>query len=122
MKKAWLRDWPWETIIAINSGLCKKKSPAICNGYEPAKKLWEDSRNVKMPLKKALQICRRCHQLSPFCFYNGNTFVAVGRTMIQDLLPKLHPMQAQVFRSVVGHYIAGTADEQELDDALAEIK
>ena len=27
--------------------------------------------------------------------------------------------RAQVFRSVVGHYIAGTAGDKELDDALA---
>ena len=88
MNKAWLRDWPWGTITAINSGLCKEKNALhkpTSEGHEPARKLWEDSRRTKMRLRQALEICRRCHKLSPFCFYNGNTFVAVGRTMIQDV-------------------------------------
>ena len=125
MNKAWLRDWPWETIIAINSGLCKEKNALhkpTSEGHDPARKLWEDSRKVKMPLRQALEICRQCHKLSPFCFYNGNTFVAVGRTMIQDVLRKLTPVKAHIFRSVVGHYIAGTAGEKELDDALAGVE
>jgi hypothetical protein len=63
----------------------------------------------------------RCHRLSPFCLYNGNTFVAIGRTLIQDILRKMSPVKAQAFRSVVGHYIAGTAGDAELDQALAEL-
>jgi hypothetical protein len=26
MTKAWLTDWPWETVTAINSALCKEKN------------------------------------------------------------------------------------------------
>jgi hypothetical protein len=25
MKKHWLKDWPWQTVVAINAGLCKEK-------------------------------------------------------------------------------------------------
>ena len=125
MNKAWLRDWPWETITAINSGLCKEKKalhkPAS-EGHEPARQLWEGSRNMKMSLRRAMEICRQCHKLSPFCFYNGNTFVAVGRTMIQDILRELPPVRAHLLRSVVGHYIAGTAGEKELDAALSGLE
>ena len=42
--------------------------------------------------------------------------------MIQDVLRKLTPIEAQVFRSVVGHYIAGTAGDKELDDTLAALE
>ena len=122
MNKAWLRDWPWETITTINQGLCKEKNALhrpTSEGHESARKLWENSRKLKIPLRKALDVCRECHKLAPFCFYNGNTFVAVGRTMIQDMLRKLEPVKAHAFRSVVGHYIAGTAGEKELNDALA---
>ena len=124
MKKVWLRDWPWETVTAINLGLCKEKHalhrPAS-EGHEQARKLWENSRHIRMTLRQALEICLRCHKISPFCFYNGNTFVAVGRTMIQDMLRKLPPVNAHAFRSVVGHYIAGTAGNKELDKVLAEV-
>jgi len=65
-----------------------------------------------------LDICRQCHKLAPFCFYNGNTFVAVGRTLILDLLHKMPPVKAHSFRSVVGHYIAGTTGADELSKAL----
>lgn len=55
------------------------------------------------------------------CFYNGNTFVAIGRTLIQDLLHKMPPATAHSFRSVVGHYIAGTVDDAELDEAMETV-
>jgi hypothetical protein len=42
--------------------------------------------------------------------------------MIQETLRKLNPVEAQAFRSVVGHYIAGTAGEKELNNALAELE
>ena len=124
MTRAWLRDWPWETIEAINLGLCKEKKALhkpTSDGHDAAQKLWEDSRASKMTLRSALEICRTCHKLSPFCFYNGNTFAAVGRTMIQDTLRGMSPIKAQALRSVVGHYIAGTAGAEELDRAIAEL-
>jgi hypothetical protein len=57
----------------------------------------------------------------PFCFYNGNTFAAIGRTMVQELTQKMSPVKAHAFRSAVGHFIAGTAGERELEAALADI-
>jgi hypothetical protein len=125
MNKPWLEAWPWETVVAINLGLCKEKNALhkpSSEGYEPARKLWEDSRSVELSIRQTLEICRRCHKLSPFCFYNGNTFAAIGRTIVQGIIRKMSPMKAQAFRSVVGHYIAGTAGEEELDQALSELE
>ena len=50
-----------------------------------------------------------------------NTFAAIGRTLIQDLLRKMPPTKAHGFRSVVGHYIAGTAGASELSQALDDL-
>jgi len=125
MTGAWFRDWPWETVAAINLALCKEKNALhkpTSEGHESARKLWEDSHDVHMSLRQALEICRRCHKLSPFCFYNGNTFAAIGRTMVQEMLRKMSPIKAHAFRSVVGHYIAGTAGDEELDKALADLE
>jgi hypothetical protein len=122
--KAWLKDWPWETVAAINSGLCKEKNALhkpTSEGHELARKLWEETRPCEISLRQALEICRRCHKLSPFCFYNGNTFAAIGRTMVQDILRKMSPVKAEAFRTVVGHYIAGTAGDTEIEQALAEL-
>jgi len=124
MNKRWLEEWPWATVVTINAGLCKEKNALHkpnSEGYAPAKSVWEESRSIQLSLRQTLEICRRCHKLSPFCVYNGNTFAAVGRTIVQDILRKMSPVKAQAFRSVVGHYIAGTAGEEELDQALAEL-
>ena len=125
MKQRWLKDWPWETVVTINVGLCKEKNALhkpTSDGYEPAQKLWENSRKRELTLREVLDIARQCHKLAPFCFYNGNTFVAIARTMIQDLLRRMPPAKAHGLRSVVGHYIAGTAGAPELAKALAELE
>jgi hypothetical protein len=125
MKRLWLKDWPWETVVTINAGLCQEKKALhkpTSDGYEPAKKLWEKSRASELTLREALGLCRRCHKLAPFCFYNGNTFAAIGRTLIQDLLRKMPPVKAHNLRSVVGHYIAGTIGEAELSKTLESLR
>jgi len=25
MIRSWLKDWPWQTVVAINAGLCREK-------------------------------------------------------------------------------------------------
>jgi hypothetical protein len=124
MKRSWLKDWPWQTVVVINAGLCKEKKALhkpTSDGYDPAQKLWEQSRTREITLREVLQICRRCHKLAPFCFYNGNTFAAIGRTLIVELPGKMPPAKAHSFRSVVGHYIAGTVGDPELDEALKSL-
>jgi len=59
MKRKWLEDWPWETVITINAGLCKEKHALhkpTSEGYEPAKKLWESSRNLELTLRETLDM------------------------------------------------------------------
>jgi hypothetical protein len=124
MNKLWLEAWPWDTVVTINAGLCKEKNALhkpTSDGYKLAKSLWEESRCRQLSLRETLEVCRHCHRLSPFCFYNGNTFAAIGRIIVQDILRDMSPVKAHAFRSVVGHYIAGTAGEEELDQALAEL-
>ena len=125
MKRRWLKDWPWQTVVVINAGLCKEKKALhkpTSDGYAPAQKLWESAIAQELTLRETLDICRRCHKLAPFCFYNGNTFAAIGRTIILDILQKLSPVQAHTLRSVVGHYIAGTAGADELAKVLEDLE
>jgi hypothetical protein len=124
MKKRWLKDWPWEIVIAINAGLCKEKNALhkpTSDGYKPALRLWKSAGRRELTLREILDVCRECHRLAPFCFYNGNTFAAIGRTLIQDLVRKMSPVKAHSFRSVVGHYIAGTVGSEELTKALDDL-
>ena len=112
-------------LIYEDVAVCKEKNALhkpTSDGHETARKLWEKSRTRELTLRDSLEVCRQCHKLAPFCFYNGNTFVAIGRTMIQDTLRKMSPVKAHGFRSVVGHYIAGTAGADELARALEEFE
>jgi hypothetical protein len=69
MRKLWLKDWPWVTVVTINAGLCQEKKALhkpTSEGYKPAKKLWKKSCKRELTLREALEIGRRCHKLSPF--------------------------------------------------------
>ena len=108
-------------MITINAGLCKEKKALhkpTSDGYASAQKLWEASSKRELTLREVFDICRQSHKLAPFCFYYGNTFAAIGRTIIQELHQKMPPVKAHGFRSAVGHYIAGTAGADELSKAL----
>jgi hypothetical protein len=114
MKKDWLTSYTWQVIVETNRQLCSPKgalhSPSS-DGYDPTRELWESRRSDVMDLAEATDLCRRCHQLAPFCNYNGNTFVAIVRQIITSL--SLPPDQAAVVRSLAGHIVAGTADAEE---------
>lgn len=60
-----------------------------------------------MPLDEAVELCRRCHRLAPFCFYNGNTFASIIVLVIKRL--KLLPEKQHLIRSLAGHIVAGVA-------------
>ena len=64
-----------------------------------------------MGLEEAVELCRRCHRLAPFCFYNGNTFASIIVLVIKKL--GLPPDQTHVVRSLAGHIVAGVAKGEE---------
>jgi hypothetical protein len=87
MKKRWLKDWPWDTVVTINAGLCKEKNALhkpTSDGYTPAHDLWESSRKRELTLREVLDVCRQCHKLAPFCFYNCNTFAALYKSYFKN--------------------------------------
>ena len=122
----WLEPVSWEDVTAINARLCEARNalhkPAS-DGHDAARDLWESSRQMVLTLEQAIVICHRCHRLAPFCFFNGNSFVAIARGIIRPVLEQLtarDAMRAAAFRSVVGHFVAGTEGLEELRAALRE--
>ncbi|MBX3740979.1 MAG: hypothetical protein KF712_08310 [Akkermansiaceae bacterium] len=83
------------------------------DGYEATRKLWEDQHRKSMDLPEAVEICRRCHRMAPFCFYNGNTFTAIIRDVITGI--EIEETQGIVVRSLAGHIVAGVASEDEVN-------
>lgn len=50
----------------------------------------------------------------PFFVYNGATFCRIAERMLEDSLKAMAPVDVQIVRNTVGHYIAGTVDKKEL--------
>jgi hypothetical protein len=114
VQRAWLEAFSWELVVAANAALCQAKGALhqpTSEGYEPARNLWESRHQQAMWLDEAVDLCRQCHRLAPFCNFNGNTFAAIGRQLVQRL--RLPADQAHIVRSWAGHIVAGTADETE---------
>ena len=101
-------------VNALNLALCQAKKALhrpTSDGYEPTRKLWEQQHRQALWLDEAVDLCRQCHRLAPFCNFNGNTFAAIARQLTQEL--KLPADQAHIVRSWAGHIVAGTADAVE---------
>lgn len=113
--RAWLAAYPWDFVTAQNAVLCGQKGALhkpTSDGHEPAKQLWGGEHRREMPIESAADLCRRCHRLAPFCFYNGNTFAAIMRDAVLSL--NLPPDKAFVVRSLAGHIVAGVATDEEI--------
>jgi len=113
-REAWLGDYSWDFVVAQNAALCEARGAlhkATSDGHDPARVLWESRYSQPMGLGEAVEICRRCHELAPFCFFNGNTFVAIIRDVIGKL--PLSVDEGYVVRSLAGHIVAGVADGKE---------
>jgi hypothetical protein len=121
MHKQWLNAVPWESVQTLNQTLCRDKQHAYevrTAAFDKARQLWEKSAPQAMSLPEVMMLCKRCHDLGPFGFNNGNTFAAIGKTLVEDLVRTLPPVEAQIVRTTVGHYIAGLIGKQELVQVL----
>ncbi len=117
IQKQWLESVPWQSVLSINEALCRAKqseyktNPRACVSAE---KVWGSCAKKQMTLPEALELCKRCYEQSPFIFNNGNTFAAIARTMVEDWLKTLPPVEAQIVRTTVAHYVAGLVGKREL--------
>lgn len=115
--KAYFASMPWKDIEEINAKLCEAggyepgRSP---DGYEPARKLWEEKYRLPLTFLQGADLCREGHRLSPFLFLNGNTFASCARVALAPALETLDFKKLTFSRAALGHYIAGTLDRAEL--------
>lgn len=112
--KPWLADYDWAFVTEQNAMLCLVKSALhkpTSDGHEATRELWEAKHREPMTLGDAVELCRLCHRMAPFCFYNGNTFVAIMRDVVGKL--NLPPTESAAARSLAGHIVAGVSSEEE---------
>jgi hypothetical protein len=112
--RPWLEPFTWQVVTAQNAVLCQAKKALhkpTSDGHETTRELWESLHREPMALDEAIDLCRRCHRMAPFCSYNGNTFASVVALVIRSL--DLPTDRAVVVRSLAGHIVAGVASEEE---------
>ncbi len=115
MHQDWLAPFTWEMVTAQNAVLCQAKNALhkpTSDGHESTRELWETHHTTVMTLEQAVDLCRRCHKMAPFCFYNGNTFASIVALVIRKL--DLPAVEAHLMRSLAGHIVAGVATEEEV--------
>jgi hypothetical protein len=126
MSKAWLGEFPWHGVVTLNEHLCAAKHALhkpTSDGYDEARLLWESSYSKDVGLDEAVELCRKCHRIAPFCFFNGNTFAAIARTCVASA-SGLTSSDQYLLKNVVGHIVAGTAtaeEEQQFRDILRKL-
>ena len=113
-RQEWLAPFTWEMVTAQNAALCAAKNALhkpTSDGHDQTKTLWESRHRESMRLDEAVELCRRCHRMAPFCFYNGNTFASIIAVVIKKI--GLPADRAYVVRSLAGHIVAGVATAEE---------
>ncbi len=102
-------------VTAPNAILCSAKialHKPTSDGHDMTMKLWDGQHLLPMNLDEAVDLCRRCHRMAPFCLYNGNTFSSIITLVIRKL--DLPPHQSQIVRSLAGHIVAGVGSDEEV--------
>jgi len=116
MKQPWFINRDWEFVVAMNAGLCQSGNALhkpTTEGYEETKAFWNQNYQRELTLTEAVEICRQCHRMAPFCNFNGNTFVAIIRDCIAHT-GGLSNQQTALAKSLAGHMVAGTAAPEEV--------
>lgn len=112
----WLAQVPWDLVVWQNEQLCLAKRAhhgPSSDGYEECRAFWEVSRASPMSFIECVEVCRRCHRIAPFTNYNGNTFAAIVRGLMDGF--NTSPENLAVARSLAGHIVAGVAGEEETE-------
>ena len=120
-ERRWFGAVPWDSVVTLNKALCQAQKMDPLNnakGFESARSLWEKTVAKNLTLEQAIEICHECHEQAPFTFNNGNTFAAIGRTLVEASLQIMPPVEAQILRTTIAHYIVGLISERELRQVL----
>lgn len=120
-ERNWLSAVPWESVVSLNKALCQaqKVEPLQSSrGFPAAQRLWESSVSRKLTLRGVIEVCHEAFQFSPFTFNNGNTFAAIARTLLEEPLKSVSPVEAQIIRTTVCHYIVDLIGAKELQQVL----
>lgn len=124
-KKRWLEKFDWDIVVEMNRQACEAghaEHRLVPEGNEKARTIWEETAANENTFREVVEICRLCHRLSPFAYYNGSVFTGIVRTLSDEIGQSINPTKAFMFRSAVGHYVAGVIGAQALDDIFRRLE
>lgn len=122
--KAWLNAVPWESVQTLNQALCQAKNVAYSTNPKAVTSVsarWQGAVGRVTSLVTVLDLIRECREALPFTFNNGNTFAAIAKTLVDDWLKERPPVEAQIVRTTVCHYVAGQIGRKELVQVLEHL-
>jgi hypothetical protein len=116
-RAAFLKNWDWLVVVSINRGTCERSRAQ--HGLNPETSGacaagWEKLRFEALTLAETLDRLRAFHRRAPFLFFNGNTFATIGRELALALFSDLPPGRKREVSSIIGHYIAGVLDRENM--------
>jgi hypothetical protein len=65
-----------------------------------------------MSIAEAVELCRRCHKIALFCFFNVNTFATIIKLALRGV-PESTMIRKHLFLTISAHIGAGTATSEE---------
>jgi hypothetical protein len=117
----WFQPGSWESLLTENQTFCqgqKLDSKTCPKNFQKTRQLWESQYGRVMSLPKALDVCRKCHEMAPFIFNNGNTFSCFAKNLVTDWTKTITAVEAQMLRTTIGHYVTGQVSRKELLQVL----
>jgi len=123
-KRQWLRDFPWPAVCAIHEKLCAeaKLSPRAHDNCPEVEKLWTANYERTMSLREALDLCRHARNQQPFVYLGDSTFNQLVSVVLDGVAQPLPPVEAQILRNTVNHYVAGRATGRELKQVFRSFR
>ena len=124
-ERDWFRSVPWESVLSMNQSFCEaqKTTHQPRDGvHTAARQVWEQASTRRLEMPEAIDVCRKCFDLAPFVFNNGNTFAAAARKLVEQWLQILPPVEAQIARTTIGHYVVGQVTRKELVQVLTHFE
>jgi hypothetical protein len=124
ISKAWLDAVPWESVQTLNQALChaqKAQYATNAKSFASVGVRWQNAVPRTSGLVEVLDLIRECREALPFTLNNGNTFAAIAKTLVDDWIKSLAPIEAQIVRTTVCHYVAGQVGRKELLQVLQHL-
>ena len=115
--RPWLSQLSWDRIRSFNESQCQLQNTAPTPNretHDKARQFWENVLTQPISLVKALDLCKDCHDKSPFVFSNSSTFCMVAKAMVEDLAKDLPPVEAHILRNTAANYIVARVTKREL--------